>query len=162
MSDLNNPISPLPPPRPGIGWFEPTPRQLTEQLAATCEQFGEKSIEYVWLLVQLGDAHMVQGLLSNPDAQASYEKALEILQTSAEATPEIAWLYDKLAIVKQSSGDSFGAQADLEKAISFWKGNSPANAFAPDFGPSYVARREEDLENLVRLNIFLKRKPPEL
>ena len=120
-----------PSPTPVEGWFEPTPEKLTTKLAATRERWGEMSVEYVSLLVQLGDAHMVQGLLSNPQAQASYEAAWQILLLRGEESPEVAWLYDKLANVKESSGDIAGARADLEKALTFWKNHPPANAIAP-------------------------------
>lgn len=161
MSDLDHARRILPPVPTPTGWFEPTPQQLSEQIPAVRERFGEESIEYVALLAQLGDAHMVQGSLAHPQAQTSYEEALQILQRRDDAAPEIAWLHDKLANVKKSSGDSFGAQADLEKAVGFWKENPPVNAFEPEVRKDHVARREEDLRDLVRLNVFLKRKPPE-
>jgi tetratricopeptide (TPR) repeat protein len=144
------------------GWFEPTPEKLTTKLAATRERWGEMSIEYVSLLVQIGDAHMVQGRLSNPQAQASYESALKILQETDGETSPIAWVYDKLANVKQSSGDSFGAEVDLEKALSLWKENGPGKASGERARENHLARRAEDLENLKRLNAFKKRKPPEI
>ena len=135
---------------------------MIEQLPAIEARFGKGSFEYVALLVQLGDAHMVQGRLSNPQAQASYAAGLAILQAQEGERAETAWLYDKLANVKNSSGDSFGAQADLEKAVSFWKDHAPANAIAPVSGEDYVARREEDLQRLRKLNEFKNRKPPSL
>jgi hypothetical protein len=144
------------------GMFGPPVEKLIAQLPAISARFGEKSPQYATLSVQIGDAHMVQGLLSNPQAQRSYEAALEILQTMEDVRPEIAWVHDKLACVKQSSGDSFGAQADLEKAVSFWRENPPANRLGPVALQDHVARREEDLERLVKLNAFLNRKPPEL
>ena len=149
-----------PSPTPVEGWFEPTPEKLTKKLAATRERCGEMSVEYVSLLVQLGDAHMVQGRLSNPHAQASYEAALQILLLRGEESPEVAWLYDKLANVKESSGDIAGARADLEKALTFWKNHPPANAIAPAVAENHIARREEDFERLTRVYEFKLRAPP--
>src|SRR4051812_44472182 len=109
---------PLLPEQPWAGWFEPTPEKLIEQLPAIRTRFGEESLEYAALLVQIGDAHMMQGRLANPHAQASYEAALNIVRSRGEETPEAAWIHDKLANVKNSSGDSFGAAEDLEKAVA--------------------------------------------
>ncbi|MDQ6622976.1 MAG: hypothetical protein M3Y86_05760 [Verrucomicrobiota bacterium] len=123
---------------------------------------GENSAEYAAVLVQLGDAHMVQGALSNPRAQLAYERALEIFAAEGEESAETAWLDDKLANVKQSSGDSAGAEADLAKAVEFWRGHPQAGTVAPAVSERYLARREEDLERLIRLNEFQNRKPPPL
>lgn len=149
----------MPHTRPTV-WFEPTPEKLTEKLAATRERCGEMSLEYVTLLVQLGDAHMWQGGLANPHALASYEAALQILLLREEESPEVAWLYDKLSNVKQSSGDIAGARADLEKALTFWKNHPPANAIAPAIAENHIARREEDFERLTRVHEFMLRTPP--
>lgn len=146
----------------GEGWFEPTPEKLIAQLPAISARFGSESVEHAAMLVQIGDAHMVQGLLSNPKAQACYEAALEIVRAREDAGPEIACVHDKLACVKQSSGNTFAAQADLEKAVSFWRENLPTNRLAPIPHNDHVARREEDLQRLIQLNAFLKRKPPQL
>jgi len=123
-------------------------------------RFGEQSVEYAAFLVQIGDAHMVQGRLSNPQAKARYEAACKILQAMGEQTPEVAWIHDKLANVKHSSGDSLGAAEDLEKAVSFWKEHPAANKLARRIPENHVARREEDLDRLRKLNAFLARKPP--
>ena len=150
-----------PSPAPVEGWFEPTPEKLTTKLAATRERCGEMSVEYVSLLVQIGDAHMIQGRLSNPHAQASYEAALQILLLRGGQSPEVAWLYDKLANVKESSGDIAGARGDLEKALTFWKNHPPANAIAPAVAGNHITRREEDFERLTRVHEFKLRTPPE-
>ena len=124
-------------------------------------QFGKGSTEYVTLLVQLGDAQMAQGRISNPRAQASYESALKILEEREEETSQIAWLYDKLANVKQSSGDSFGAAVDLEKALSLWKEHEPGKALSGKVSEHHFARRAEDLQRLKKLNAFKERTPPD-
>jgi hypothetical protein len=159
MSDLHDRDA-LPPQEPSKGWFDPTPEKLIARLPWIKTNVGEASIEYAALLVQIGDAHMRQSRLSNPQAQDSYEAALKILQVEGDETAETAWIHDKLASVKKSSGDSFGAQADLEKALRFWSENPPANRLKRDINANHVARREEDLQGLRRLNAFLTRKPP--
>jgi tetratricopeptide (TPR) repeat protein len=160
MGRADDAMEPLPPEPTPIGWFEPTPERVEAKLAATRARYREQSVEYAALLDQLGDAHMKQGCLSNPAAQASYEAALEIFRTKEEKNPEIAWLYDKLSCVKQSSGDTVGAQADLEKALVFWKDHPPENALAPTIRKDHVARRQEDWQSLKKVNDYRNRKPP--
>ncbi|MBA3962489.1 MAG: tetratricopeptide repeat protein [Chthoniobacterales bacterium] len=160
MSRADDATGPVPSPQPW-GWFEPTPAQLREKLTATRARCGEDSVEYAFVLVELGDAHMVQGRLSNPAAQASYETALKIFQTEGQETPEVAWLYDKLANVKQSSGDTFGAEADLKKALALWQ-DRPPDKLRWALRDDHLTRREEDLERLRKVNAFKNRKPPEL
>ncbi len=160
MSRAADAMEPLPPEPTPIGWFEPTPERLKEKLAATRARYGGQSVEYAALLDQLGDAHMRQGRLSNPAALASYQAALEICRARGGETPETAWLYDKLATVKESSGDTVGAQADLEKALAFWKDHPPANALAPTIRENHVARRKEDWQRLQKVNDYKNRQPP--
>lgn len=140
-------------------WFGPRVEKLAESLESIKERFGENSTEYATTLVKIGDAHMLQGSLSNPQALDAYEKALHIFRTQGEETPNTAWLYDKLANARQSSGDTAGAQADLVKAVDFWKKN--ADAPGPGIDERYVSRRQEDLERLINVNQFKNRKPPE-
>lgn len=142
------------------GWFERTPAQLSERLDAIGLRCGKESIEYGALLVELGDSHMRQGCLANPQAQASYEAALEIFRGKGEETAETAWIYDKLANVKQSSGNSRGAETDLTKALAFWKKHPPGNLLATAVNQNHAARRTEDWERLRKLNQFLDRSPP--
>ncbi len=142
------------------GWFDPTPEKVIAELAAVRASCGEQSMEYATLLVRLGDAHMRQGRLSNPRAQECYEAALQICRIQGEETPETAWIYDQLANVKASSGDTLSAQGDLEKALSIWKDRAPTNAIASSVREDHVARRAEDLERLRRVNEFQNRQPP--
>ncbi len=119
-------------------------------------------MEYAAVLMALGDAHLRQGRPSNPRAQECYEAALQICRARGEETPETAWIYDQLANVKASSGDSQGAQGDLERALNFWKDRAPMNAMVSTVPEDHVSRRAEDLQRLRKLNAFLRRNPPEL
>ncbi|MBS1954147.1 MAG: hypothetical protein JST89_08175 [Cyanobacteria bacterium SZAS-4] len=149
-----------PAPRPTTGdFFGPRTSEIEKSLNEVKSRYGENSQEVASTLVQLGDAHMVQGRLSNPNAKASYEQALGIFNRFGEETPQTAWVYDKLANVKQSSGDTVGAANDLAKAEKIWRANSK-NPNIPD--ENYINRRTEDLARMQVLNNFNNRRPPEI
>lgn len=156
-----------PTPKPAVpevagGWFDPTPEKATAELDAIRANEGEQSMAYAAGLVRLGDAHMRQGLLSNPRALECYEAALRVCRGDGEKTPETAWIYNQLANVKASSGDTVGAESDLEKALSFWQARGATNRIAPTIPRDHVARRAEDLERLRRVNEFRNRRLPPL
>lgn len=144
-------------PTAGSDIFGPRPEVVQRSLGEIKTRYGENSSEHASTLVQLGDAHMVQGKLSNPQAQASYEQALRIYRSHGEETPQTAWVYDKLANVKQSSGDSVGAANDLSKALEIWRASK-----SPDVpNENHIARRTEDLARMQVLNRFNNRRPVE-
>ncbi|MBI2811297.1 MAG: tetratricopeptide repeat protein [Candidatus Melainabacteria bacterium] len=140
----------------GSDIFGPRPEVIERSLTEIKSRYGENSPEHASTLVQLGDAHMVQGRLSNPAAQASYEQALQIFRGYGEDTPQTAWVYDKLANVKQSSGDSVGAASDLSKALEIWRADSK-NPDVPN--ENHIARRSEDLARMQVLNRYSNRSP---
>ncbi|CAN5421193.1 hypothetical protein BH10CYA1_BH10CYA1_02600 [soil metagenome] len=146
-------------PSAGNDMFGPRPQVIERSLGEIKSRYGENSQEHAATLVQLGDAHMVQGKLSNPVAQASYEQALQIFRGHGEETPQTAWVYDKLANVKQSSGDSVGAANDLSKALEIWRANSK-NPDVPN--ENHITRRTEDLARMQVLNRFNSRTPIEV
>ncbi len=150
---------PTPTPTRSNDMFGPRPEVIEQSLREVKSRYGENSQEHASTLVQLGDAHMVQGKLANPDAQASYEQALQIFRGFGEETPQTAWVYDKLANVKQSSGDTVGAATDLSKALSIWKANSDGQGVPNE---SHITRRMEDLARMEVLNQYMNRKPVEL
>ena len=86
-------------------------------------------------------------------------QALQIFRGHGEATPQTAWVYDKLATVKQSSGDSVGAANDLSKALEIWRAD-PKNPDVPN--ENHIARRTEDLAHMQVLNRFTNRSPVKL
>ena len=140
--------------------FGPRPEVLEQSLPEIKSRFGENSKEHASALVQIGDAHMVQGLLSNPKAQVNYEQALQIFKAQNDSSPQTAWVLDKLASVKQSSGDTAGAAADLAKALEIWKSNGPDNSnYANE---NHILRRTEDLTNLQKLLAYENRPRPQL
>ncbi len=139
--------------------FGPRPSELEQKAEEVKSRHGENSFEYASALVRLGDAHMVQGTLSNPQAQGCYEQALKILSAEGESTAETAFVFDKLANVRQSSGDTAGAASDLAKAIEIWKLLDANSRHVTDH---HVERRVEDLERLQRVVAFNNRRPPDL
>jgi len=143
----------------GNDMFGPRPEVIERSLNEVRTRYGENSPEHASTLVQLGDAHMVQGKLANPAAQASYEQALQIFRGFGEETPQTAWVYDKLANVKQSSGDTVGAASDLSKALEIWRANTDAQGVPNE---THIARRTEDFARLEVLNRFNNRKPVEV
>lgn len=148
-------------PKPAVSGgdvFGPRPSEVEQTAEAVKSQHGE-SFEYAHALVRLGDAHMVQGTLSNPKAQVCYEQALKIVSTEGESTAETAFVLDKLANVKQSSGDTAGAATDLAKAIEIWKALDTDARFVTDH---HIERRVEELTRLERVVAFNNRRPPEL
>ncbi len=139
--------------------FGPRPNELEQRCEQVKSEFGADSFEYASALVQLGDAHMVQGKLANPKAQQSYEHALKIVSTENGSSAEVAYVFDKLANVKQSSGDTAGAATDLAKAIEIWNNLDANSKFVTDH---HIKRRAEDLEGLQRVVAFQNRRPPDL
>ena len=139
--------------------FGPRPNELLQKAQEVKARHGETSFEYASALVRLGDAHMVQGKLANPQAQECYEQALKILSAEGESTAETAFVFDKLANVRQSSGDTAGAATDLAKAIEIWKTLDANSRFVTDH---HVERRVEDLTRLQRVVEFNNRRPPDL
>ncbi|MFN8554901.1 MAG: tetratricopeptide repeat protein [Candidatus Obscuribacterales bacterium] len=136
--------------------FGPRPEVIEQTLPEVKARYGENSPEHASTLVQLGDAHMTQGKLSSPGAEASYLEALRIFSSHGADTPQTAWVYDKLATVKQVSGDTVGAAANLSKALEIWQSSSRESALPAE---SYIARRTEDLARLQTLNRFNATKP---
>lgn len=147
------------PTAPGGDVFGPRPNELEQKAAQVKSQHGENSFEYASALVRVGDAHMVQGSLANPQAQDCYEQALKIVSAEGESTAETAYILDKLANVKQSSGDTAGAATELAKAIEIWKALDADSRFITDH---HLERRMEDLTRLERVVAFNNRRPPDL
>lgn len=125
------------------------PETLSKQLDAVRTQYGENSVEHADHLIRIGDAHMTQGSIANPEAQAHYERALKIFTDTNQSNAMIAKAYDKLANVKESSGDTRGAAADLAKAIEHWQTDSTNADFVQS---NYFARRLDDLRRLQNVN----------
>lgn len=148
-----------PTPSKGMDMFGPRPEVIEQTLTEVRSRYGDNSPEHASTLVQLGDAHMVQGKLANPQAQASYEQALQIFKGFGEETPQTAWVYDKLSSVKQSSGDTVGAVNDLAKALEIWRANTDKQGVPSE---SHIARRTEDFARMEVLNRFNNRKPLEV
>lgn len=146
---------PAGPPK-GSDIFGPRPDVVQRTLTEVTAKYGENSPEHASMLVQLGDAHMTQGKLSSPQAEASYEQALRIFSARGESTPQTAWIYDKLASVKQLTGDNAGAAAHLSRALEIWQ-STPAEKGLPSV--NHIARRTEDLARLQLLNKFSAIKP---
>jgi len=129
--------------------FGERPEKLLTNLDAIKSRYGENSPEHADYLIRIGDAHMTQGSLSNPSAQASYEQALKIFSDSGQSNAQMGKVYDKLANVKESSDDTRGAVADLARAIELWQ----TDQTNPDFVKSdYFVRREQDLRRLQGVN----------
>lgn len=148
-----------PPRQPGsYSAFGPKPEALAKVADETKAEYGEDSFEYASAVVKVGDAHMVQGRLSNPLAQRCYEQALSIVQGKNPDSAELAFVLDKLANVKQSSGDTTGAVNDLKKALELWKTISPDATFV---SVDYITRRSEDLDRMERVIAFRNIRPPE-
>lgn len=146
--------------RPGQGkagdMFGPRPEVIEQTLPEVRGRYGDNSPEHASTLVQLGDAHMTQGKLSSPQAEASYLEALRIFSAHGTETPQTAWVYDKLATVKQVSGDTVGAAANLSKALEIWQSMARENSRPSE---NYIARRTEDLSRLQVVNRFNETKP---
>jgi len=140
-------------------FFGPPPKEMEQRAEEVKSQSGEDSLEYASALVKVGDAHMVQGNLANPQAQKCYEQAMKIVSGKGETTAETAYVFDKLAIVKQSSGDTASAVVDLLKAIEIWKQFDANSRFVTD---EYVGRRVEDLTRMQRVEALRNRRPPDL
>jgi hypothetical protein len=129
--------------------FGERPERLITALEAIKSRYGENSVEHADYLIKIGDAHMTQGSLSNPAAQANYEQALRIFSELGASNAHLGRVYDKLSNVKESSDDTRGAAADLTRAIALWQ-TDQAN---PEFALSdYFVRRQEDLQRLQRVN----------
>lgn len=149
----------MPQPVDGSDVFGPSPNQLERKAEEVKSQHGEGSLEYASALVRLGDAHMMQGTLANPQAQQCYERALKIVCVEGEANAEAAYVFDKLANVRQSSGDTAGAATKLAQAIKIWKALDANARFVTDH---HMERRAEDLVRLQRVVAFENRRPPDL
>lgn len=148
-----------PPRQPGTySAFGPKPEDLAKVADKAKTECGEDSFEYASALVKLGDAHMIQGRLSNPLAQQCYEQALTIVQGKKPDSAELAFVLDKLANVKQSSGDTTGAVNDLKEVLELWKTLSPDATFV---SVDYITRRGEDLDRMERVLAFRNIRPPE-
>ena len=129
--------------------FGENPQKLISRLDAVKSAHGENSVEHADYLMRIGDAHMTQGSLANPAAQANYEQALKICTDTNQSDAMLGKAYDKLAIVKESSGDTRGAASDLGKALEHWH----KEPVSPDLSKSsYLVRRQEDLQRLERVN----------
>jgi hypothetical protein len=125
--------------------FGERPQKLMANLEAVKSQYGENSPEHADYQMRIGDAHMRQGSLSNPEAQASYEQALKIISDNGQSNEEMGRIYDKLANVKESSDNPCGAATDLARAIEFWqKGQTTTDSTQTD----YIAGRQDDLRRL--------------
>ncbi|CAN5269083.1 hypothetical protein BH10CYA1_BH10CYA1_36570 [soil metagenome] len=159
MSKFFNNDASMPQPTGGGDAFGPRPNELEQKAEVVKSQHGEGSFEYASALVRLGDAHMTQGSLANPRAQACYEHALRIVGADGASNAEAAYVFDKLANVRQSSGDTAGAATDLEKAIEIWKALDAGSRFVTD---NHIERRAEDLVRLQRVVAFQNRRPPDL
>ncbi|MBS1955087.1 MAG: tetratricopeptide repeat protein [Cyanobacteria bacterium SZAS-4] len=147
------------PATPGSDIFGPRPKELEQKAEEVKSRHGENSFEYASALVRWGDAHMIQGKLSNPQALGCYEQAMKIVSAAGESTAETAFVFDKLANVKQSSGDTAAAAIDLAKAIEIWKVLDANSRFVTDH---HMERRIEDLTRMERVVAFNSRRPPEL
>lgn len=138
--------------------FGPKPEQVAETAEKAKLEHGENSFEYASALVKLGDAHMVQGRLSNPQAQQCYETALQIVLKIENSEAETAYVLDKVATVKNSSGDTAGAAKDLKSALEIWRLLDGEARFVKD---DYVTKRAEDLERMEKIVAFRNIRPPE-
>lgn len=159
MSKFFNNDASMPQPGGASDVFGPSTKELERKAEEVKSQHGEGSLEYASALVRLGDAHMMQGTLANPQAQKCYEHALKIVCVESEANAEMAYIFDKLANVSQSSGDTAGAATFLAKAIAIWKALDANSRFVTDH---HMERRAEDLVRLQRVVAFNNRRPPDL
>ncbi|MFN8554931.1 MAG: tetratricopeptide repeat protein [Candidatus Obscuribacterales bacterium] len=159
MSSFFQEEDPTPPNPRSYEAFGPKPESLAEIAEKAKLDHGENSFEYASALVKLGDAHMVQGRLANPRAQECYEMALQIVQKTDNSLAETAFVLDKLATVKHSSGDTAGAATDLKSAMELWQLLEAEARFVTD---TYISRRAEDLERMEKVVAFENIRPPEL
>jgi hypothetical protein len=144
--------------QPTGGMFGPHPNVIESTIGDIKARYGENSPELASTMTQLGDAHMTQGKLSAPQAEASYQEALRIYSSHGSDTPQTAWVLDKLASVNQSAGDTVGAAANLSKALEIWR-SMPNGKGVPN--ESHIARRAEDLARLQLLTKYNTRTPIE-